>query len=38
MIPIWMTQVGGTHAQGSEWLERLIEDKRYHQDVFGFGK
>ena len=38
LIRIWMQQVGGEHAQGSEWLERMIEDKRFHQDVFGFGK
>ena len=38
LIRIWMQQVGGEHAQGSEWLEALIEDGRFHQDVFGFGK
>ncbi|HEX8383862.1 MAG TPA: cytochrome P450 [Sphingomonas sp.] len=38
LIRIWMQQVGGAHAQGSEWLNRLIEDGRFHQDVFGFGK
>jgi cytochrome P450/NADPH-cytochrome P450 reductase len=29
---------GGGHEQGSAWLERLIDEGRYHQDVFGFGK
>ncbi len=38
LIRIAMSQVGGEHAQGSEWLERMIEDGRFHQDVFGFGK
>lgn len=38
LIRIWMQQVGGEHAQGSAWLESLIEDGRFHQDVFGFGK
>lgn len=38
LIRIWMQQVGGEHAQGSEWLEGLIEADRFHQDVFGFGK
>jgi cytochrome P450/NADPH-cytochrome P450 reductase len=38
LIRIWMQQVGGEHAQGSEWLNALIEDGRFHQDVFGFGK
>ena len=38
LIRIWMTQSGGEHAQGSAWLEGLIEDGRFHQDVFGFGK
>lgn len=33
-----MRQTGGDHAQGSGWLEALIEVKRFHQDVFGFGK
>ena len=38
LIRISMKQAGGTHEQGSKWLERLIEDGRFHQDVFGFGK
>ena len=38
LIRIWMQQVGGEHAQGSAWLEAMIEGGRFHQDVFGFGK
>lgn len=38
LIRIWMQQVGGEHAQGSTWLEEMIEQGRFHQDVFGFGK
>lgn len=38
LVRIWMQQVGGEHAQGSAWLERLIAEGRFHQDVFGFGK
>lgn len=38
LIRIAMSQVGEEHAQGSAWLERMIEDGRFHQDVFGFGK
>ena len=38
LIRIRMQQVGDEHAQGSEWLNTLIEDGRFHQDVFGFGK
>ena len=38
LIRIWMQQAGGTHDQGSRWLEQMLEDGRYHQDVFGFGK
>ncbi|MGH6616275.1 bifunctional cytochrome P450/NADPH--P450 reductase [Sphingomonas sp.] len=38
LIRIQMQQIGDEHAQGSEWLETLIEDRRFHQDVFGFGK
>ena len=38
LIRIAMQQVGEEHAQGSAWLERMIEDGRFHQDVFGFGK
>ena len=38
LIRIRMQQGGGEHAAGSEWLEAMIEDGRFHQDVFGFGK
>lgn len=38
LIRIHMQQAGGEHAQGSAWLESMIEDGRFHQDVFGFGK
>lgn len=38
LIRIQMQQVGDEHAQGSAWLEQLIADGRFHQDVFGFGK
>ncbi|WP_375421751.1 bifunctional cytochrome P450/NADPH--P450 reductase [uncultured Sphingomonas sp.] len=38
LIRIWMQQVGGEHAQGSAWLNEMIEQGRFHQDVFGFGK
>jgi cytochrome P450/NADPH-cytochrome P450 reductase len=38
LIRIAMQQSGIEHAQGSAWLEGLIEDGRFHQDVFGFGK
>ena len=38
LIRIWMQQVGGEHAQGSAWLQDMIEQGRFHQDVFGFGK
>ena len=38
LVRIWMQQVGGEHAQGSAWLEEMIADGRFHQDVFGFGK
>lgn len=38
LIRIQMQQVGDEHAQGSEWLESLIAEGRFHQDVFGFGK
>ncbi len=38
LIRIQMQQAGDEHAQGSEWLNTLIEDGRFHQDVFGFGK
>lgn len=38
LIRIQMQQAGDEHARASAWLERLIEDGRFHQDVFGFGK
>ncbi|NJR79035.1 bifunctional cytochrome P450/NADPH--P450 reductase [Sphingomonas corticis] len=38
LIRTQMQQVGDEHAQGSAWLERMIADGRFHQDVFGFGK
>ena len=38
LIRIRMEQAGDDHAQGSAWLERMMEDGRFHQDVFGFGK
>ena len=38
LIRIQMQQVGDEHAQGSDWLNAMIEDGRFHQDVFGFGK
>ncbi len=38
LIRIWMQQAGGEHAQGSAWLEDMMADGRFHQDVFGFGK
>jgi cytochrome P450 / NADPH-cytochrome P450 reductase len=38
LIRIAMQQVGEEHAQGSAWLEMMIETGRFHQDVFGFGK
>lgn len=38
LIRIQQQQAGDEFAQGSEWLEALIADGRFHQDVFGFGK
>ena len=38
LIRIRMQQDGVEHAQASDWLNDLIEDGRFHQDVFGFGK
>lgn len=38
LIRIQMQQAGDEHAQGSDWLNALIEEGRFHQDVFGFGK
>lgn len=38
LIRIQQQQVGDEFSQGSEWLEQMIADGRFHQDVFGFGK
>ncbi|WP_374943210.1 bifunctional cytochrome P450/NADPH--P450 reductase [Sphingomonas sp.] len=38
LIRIRMQQAGDEHAQSSEWLNTMIEEGRFHQDVFGFGK
>lgn len=38
LIAMHMTQAGSDHTHSSAWLEGLIEQGRYHQDVFGFGK
>lgn len=38
LIRIHADKTGGDHLAGSTWLEGLIEDGVYHQDVFGFGK
>jgi cytochrome P450/NADPH-cytochrome P450 reductase len=38
LIRIHADKTGGGHDEGSAWLEGLIEDGVYHQDVFGFGK
>ncbi len=38
LIRIAAAKQGGDHAGGSAWLEGMIEDGRFHQDVFGFGK
>ena len=38
LIRIHADKTGGGHLGGSTWLEGLIEDGVYHQDVFGFGK
>ena len=38
LIRIRMQQAGGEHAAASEWLEAMMADGRFHQDVFGFGK
>jgi cytochrome P450/NADPH-cytochrome P450 reductase len=38
LIRIQMQQVGDEHAQGSAWLETMMAEGRFHQDVFGFGK
>ena len=38
LIKIHVEKTSGDHLAGSTWLEGLIEDGVYHQDVFGFGK
>jgi cytochrome P450/NADPH-cytochrome P450 reductase len=38
LIRIHMQKAGAAHDASSAWLEQMIEDGRYHQDVFGFGK
>ena len=38
LIAMHMRQSGTDHEHGSAWLEALIDQGRYHQDVFGFGK
>ena len=38
LIRIQQQQAGDAFVQGSQWLEELIADGRFHQDVFGFGK
>ncbi len=38
LIKIHIEKTGGDHLSGSNWLEGMIEDGIYHQDVFGFGK
>lgn len=38
LIEMHMQQAGAEHEHSSAWLESLIEEGRYYQDVFGFGK
>ena len=38
LIRIAMQQQAIDHAAASDWLETMIVDGRFHQDVFGFGK
>lgn len=38
LIRIQQQQAGDEFTQGSEWLEQMIDQGRFHQDVFGFGK
>lgn len=38
LIDMCERQDGVDRDTASSWLERLIEDGRYHQDVYGFGK
>jgi cytochrome P450 / NADPH-cytochrome P450 reductase len=38
LIDMCEQQTGADRDAASAWLEQLIEDGRYHQDVYGFGK
>lgn len=38
LIDIYEAKAGGSREAASQWLEGLIEQGRYHQDVYGFGK
>ena len=38
LIAICAAKRGIDHDAASQWLEQMIEDGRYHQDVYGFGK
>ena len=38
LIAICAAGRGIDHDAASQWLEQMIEDGRYHQDVYGFGK
>jgi cytochrome P450 / NADPH-cytochrome P450 reductase len=38
LIAMHTQMAGQDHEHSSAWLEELIEQGRYHQDVFGFGK
>jgi cytochrome P450 / NADPH-cytochrome P450 reductase len=38
LIRIHMQQTDTTHIHSSAWLENMIDQGRYHQDVYGFGK
>ena len=38
LIGICAARRGIDHDAASQWLEQMIEDGRYHQDVYGFGK
>jgi cytochrome P450/NADPH-cytochrome P450 reductase len=38
LIDIYEAKAGGSREAASQWLENLIEQGRYHQDVYGFGK
>ena len=37
-IAMHQTKTGSDRETASQWLERLIDAGRYHQDVYGFGK